>query len=169
MNPEFWILQLTNSAQAIQSLSSGIAIEQARWKPAPDAWSILEVVNHLYDEEREDFRAHLQGVMQIPQAAWTKINPPGWVIERRYLARDPAVSLQNFIGERASSLTWLRELQAPNWDASYDMPWGRLSAGDLLASWAAHDLLHLRQLVELRYACQAQSALPFKVAYAGDW
>ena len=49
------------------------------------------------------------------------------------------------------------------------MPWGKLTAGDLLASWAAHDLLHLRQLNELRYAYLIQVAAPYSVRYAGDW
>ena len=25
-------------------------------------------------------------------------------------------------------------------------PWGRMRAGDLMASWVGHDLLHMRQL-----------------------
>ena len=32
-----------------QSVSDG----QARWKPGEGRWSILEVINHLYDEETE--------------------------------------------------------------------------------------------------------------------
>lgn len=50
-----------------------------------------------------------------------------------------------------------------------DMPWGRLSAGDVMASWAADDLLHLRQLIELHYAHVLQQAKPYDVQYAGDW
>ena len=39
----------------------------------------------------------------------------------------------------------------------------------MLAAWVAHDLLHLRQLVELHYAWTAQQLQPYSVAYAGDW
>jgi hypothetical protein len=46
---------------------------------------------------------------------------------------------------------------------------GRLSAGDMLMSWVAHDLLHLRQLVELHYAYHKQQAQPYDIGYAGDW
>ena len=46
---------------------------------------------------------------------------------------------------------------------------GRLSAGDMLTSWAAHDLLHLRQLVELRFAYLARQARPYSLDYAGEW
>ena len=48
--------QLTQQAQTIRALVTGVSAEQARWKPTPEDWSLLEVINHLYDEEREDFR-----------------------------------------------------------------------------------------------------------------
>jgi len=169
MEPEFTIQQLFTSGEAIHAMASGITLEQARWRPAPDSWSMVEVINHLFDEEREDFRAHLQGALQTPVAAWTPIAPQQWVTERRYQERDLDTSLQKFQQERAQSLAWLKTLAAPDWQAAYTLPWGQLSAGDLLASWAAHDQLHLRQLVELRYGYLAQAARPFEVRYAGEW
>jgi hypothetical protein len=39
----------------------GVTEAQARWKPAPEEWSILEVINYLCDEEREDFCLGLGG------------------------------------------------------------------------------------------------------------
>ena len=60
MNLEYSTTQLANHAATIRSLTLGISAEQARWKADPETWSVLEVVNHLYDEEREDFRAHLR-------------------------------------------------------------------------------------------------------------
>ncbi len=44
-----------------------------------------------------------------------------------------------------------------------------MTAGDLLAAWVAHDVLHLRQLVELRYAYLVEEAQPNSVGYAGEW
>ena len=164
------IQQLENSAAAIAALAAGIGTEQARWRPNPESWSLLEVICHLHDEEREDFRAHLQGALQQPVAPWSEISPEHWVNERGYNQRELAPCLAQFLAERAVSLAWLRTLaEAQDWQAGYDMNFGKLSAGALLVSWAAHDLLHLRQLVELRYARQAQQALPFEVLYAGEW
>ncbi len=164
------LLQLDHSAAAIAALAGGVTAVQARWKPAPEAWSMLEVINHLYDEEREDFRAHLQGALQQPVAQWSEIAPPRWVVERNYNERDLGASLKLFLAERAVSLSWLSHLPGEtDWQAGYELSWGKLSAGDLLVSWAAHDVLHLRQLAELRYAWQAQAARPFDVRYAGEW
>ena len=38
--------------------------EDARWRPANGAWSVLEVVCHLADEEVEDFRARLESTLR---------------------------------------------------------------------------------------------------------
>ena len=51
--------ELQNSTEMIRALLAGVSQEAARLKPSAESWSILEVVCHLYDEEREDFREHL--------------------------------------------------------------------------------------------------------------
>lgn len=43
-----------------------------------------------------------------------------------------------------------------------------MAAGDLLAAWVAHDLLHVRQLAKIHWACVRHRAEPYDVAYAGD-
>ena len=162
--------QLARNAETIRHLMDGIDEQQARWKPTDADWSIVEVINHLYDEEREDFRMRVDYTLHKPDAAWPPIDPVGWVTERRYNERDFVESLQNFLREREQSVAWLVELVAPTWDSAKVHPAGfTLRAGDLLAAWLAHDFLHLRQLVELHYACHAQQALPYQVEYAGDW
>jgi hypothetical protein len=132
--------QMSQQAEAIRALVQNISDEQARWKPSPDEWSILEVINHLYDEEGDDFRTHLDLILHHPSDSWPRIDPQGWVTERRYNEREVAQSLGNFLDARKESLAWL-----------------------------AHDLLHLRQLVELHRAYVVRLADPHKVDYAGPW
>ena len=169
MNPELFTTQLAQQAQIIRSLVQGVSLEQARWKPEAQSWSILEVTNHLYDEEREDFRAHLENILLQPSQPWARIDPQGWVTQREYNQRDLAQSLQNFLDERQKSLAWLQGLITPDWQTLFNTPFGPITAGDVFAAWVAHDLLHIRQLVELHWAYTVQSAQPFQVYYAGDW
>ena len=169
MDLEFFTNQMANHAGTIHSLTLGISDEQARWKPDAQTWSILEVINHLYDEEREDFRVRLDTLLHHPGQPWPPINPAGWVSERTYNQRDLAQSVQDFLKERRKSLVWLRGLDAPDWQRSVTVPFGQFSAGDIFAAWAAHDLLHLRQLVELHRAYILQAAQPYKLDYAGEW
>ncbi len=163
------ITQLRHQGIVIRSLTADITEENARWKPDDNSWSILEVLNHLLDEEIFDFRQHTEHILFTPDQPWPEIDPQGWVTERAYNQNDLAETLQNFKGEREKSLTWLEELPDPNWDSSVSFPWGTLSAGDMLASWLAHDLLHIRQLVELRYQLTSADFQPYGVEYAGKW
>ena len=97
------------------------------------------------------------------------IDPEAWVADRRYNERDLAEMLDRFAAERARSLAWLKGLSTPDWDTEYTNEFGSLKAGDMLVAWAAHDNLHMRQLVELRRARIVGLAAPYDVEYAGQW
>ena len=169
MDLDFATVQMANNAERIRALVQGVSDEQARWKTCPDSWSILEVVNHLYDEERDDFRARLDHILHSPGRPWPGIDPEGWVTERRYNQRDLKQSVRNLLRAREESLVWLRDLESPDWGAIYNAPFGKMTAGDMLASWVAHDLLQMRQLVELHRAYAVRQVAPHSLEYAGPW
>ena len=169
MNLEYFIDRFSKNRGVFESLIQGVSLEQVRWKPSADKWSMLEVVNHLYDEEREDFRLRVQLVLADPAQPWPPIDPRGWVNTRGYNEREPDASLNNFLAEREKSLTWLGTLSEPNWQNSNEGPNGTLTAGDLLASWLAHDFLHIRQLAQLHWQYVGAIADPYQTAYGGPW
>jgi uncharacterized damage-inducible protein DinB len=68
--------ELVNSTEIIRALIANISQEEARIKPTAEDWSILEVICHLYDEEREDFREHLDFILHCQNEEWHKIDPP---------------------------------------------------------------------------------------------
>ncbi len=45
------VTQLKVQGQALTHLGSGLSEKQARWKPSPESWSLLEVLNHLVNFE----------------------------------------------------------------------------------------------------------------------
>lgn len=161
--------ELASGRDIIRGLLSGVTQAEAQVKPDAESWSILEVVCHLYDEEREDFREHLDLILNRPNAEWTLIDPQGWVSARRYNERNLYEMLDTFLAERDQSLGWLRGMATADWDTVYANQYGRMTAGDMLGSWVAHDNLHARQLVELRRARLVTLTAPYEVGYAGDW
>lgn len=163
------IERMARNARRIGLLVEGVGEVQARWRPEADAWSILEVVNHLLDEEKLDFRVRLDITLHRPEEVWPGIDPAGWVTERRYNERELEESLTGFLAAREVSLDWLRSLADPDWEARYEAPWGPMRAGDLMAAWVAHDLLHMRQLVELHWAYTVKEVQPYSARYAGEW
>lgn len=161
--------ELANGLQTFPALWAGITQAEAEIRPFPESWSILEVVCHLYDEEREDFRQRLDITLHQPAGQWPGIDPQSWVTERAYNQQNLAEMTAKFIAERQKSLAWLQTLQSPNWEAEYSDSGGSMKAGEMFASWVAHDNLHMRQLVELRRSRIVQITAPYDVQYAGEW
>lgn len=170
MELKHFIARLSSNVAVIRGFVEGVTGEQARWKPTPEEWSIVEVINHLYDEEREDFRTRLDLTLHHPGQPLPDINPQGWVLERQYNRRPLQESWGDFLQERQRSISWLKGLSSPAWEAQYVHPrWGPISAGTFMASWVAHDFLHIRQLAGLHRAYVALLAEPHSVDYAGSW
>jgi hypothetical protein len=170
MNAPAMIDHLAWGAEAIRAMVQGLDDDEARWRPPSGGWSALEVVCHLRDEEVEDFRRRLDLALHRPAEDWPPIDPERWAGDRRYNERSLAPETEGFLGERRHSLAWLRRLPAPDWSSAHTHPrLGTMAAGDLLAAWVAHDLLHLRQLARLRYERLQALAAPFQPDYAGRW
>jgi hypothetical protein len=161
--------ELQNSTEMIRALLLGITQEEARIRPNPESWSILEVVCHLYDTEREDFREHLDFILHRQHEEYHTIDPQAWIIERRYNEQDFQAMQEKFFSERQKSLEWLSGLSNSDWDIAYNSQYGSVTAGEMFSCWVAHDNLHLRQFVELRRARIEHITRPYPIEYAGDW
>ena len=163
------IKRLAVNEVMILGLACDLSEVQSRWRPEPGKWSILEVINHLYDEEREDFRHRLNLTLYSPDMAWTSNDPQKWVNERKYNERNFKNSLGNFISERRESIAWLKALEAPDWSSTYKHPtFGEISAGDILCAWLAHDYFHARQISNILIEYTRFLSAPFSIRYAFD-
>ncbi len=155
---------------ALDALLSDTPSEDTRWKPPSGAWSILEIVAHLADEEVGDFRTRVRMTLEDPTLAWPPIDPEGWAVERGYNDRELRVELERFAEERRESVRWLRSLESSDWSQTYHHPKGwDLAAGDVMVSWAAHDALHLRQIAKRLFELAKRDGTSWSPDYAGDW
>ena len=120
------IRSLESSTTSIIGLVRDLTPDERDWRPKPEAWSIHQIVCHLLDEEREDFRQRLRLVLEDPSLEWPPIDPQGWPAHRAYDSRDFAETLAAWEAERAESLAWLRSLDpaAVTLDNAHRMPWG---------------------------------------------
>ncbi|HUF75186.1 MAG TPA: DinB family protein [Longimicrobiales bacterium] len=170
MELEVMIGRLRAHGEVLAALVAGVSERQARWKPEPGKWSILEVVNHLADEEVEDFRTRLDLTLHGTGEAWPPIDPVGAVGARGHNDRELGVSLDRFLSARRDSLAWLGGLKRPDWSLVYEHPKaGPITAGDLLTSWVAHDHIHIRQLNRLHREYLVSELSGHSPDYAGRW
>jgi ribosomal 50S subunit-associated protein YjgA (DUF615 family) len=156
------IRQLTVNAETMRALVQGVSDEQAQWKPRPETWSLKEVMEHVYNEERIDFRKHLREMLSDPTQPWAKFRPEEYVA-----VESLQQALERFSSEREASVAWLEALESPDWDIKAQGP--KLSAGDVLVSWVDHDFLHLRQMIKLLHTWHEKQASPYSLEYAGGW
>jgi hypothetical protein len=147
-----------------------ITEDDSRWKPPDGAWSILEIVCHLADEEEFDFRERIRLTLMDPAASWPLIDPETWAVERRYNQQRLTAAVSRFTSLRKQSAAWIRSLENPDWSRAHSAPQvGALRAGDLLAAWVAHDCLHLRQISKRMYQMASRDAGNYSTRYAGVW
>lgn len=171
MDVDYCLHELTANARVIETLINAFDESQARWRPHEMEWSALEVMCHLRDEEREDFPFRIRHLLSGSGEKWPPILPAKWVVERNYAQDDLRQALAHFLAERARNVNWLAALNAPDWQTRYTYePLEGLLAADLLAAWTVHDLLHIRQLNELKYKYGEHVHFGGRmIAYAGEW
>ena len=146
------ICELERNIKVFKALLSESTEEVILWKQSVEKWCLLEIVCHLYDEEKEDFRARVKHILENPELPLKPINPVGWVSERKYLQQNYVEILGKFLSERKQSVAWLKNLNHVNWSNVHKHPkLGDLSAKMIFANWLAHDYLHIRQIIRLKY------------------
>lgn len=169
MDVQALLSELAIAPGIVRALCAGVPRKALLQRPSPDGWCMLEVACHLLHEERHDFRPRLEATLLRPHEPWPDSDWDGWMAPYQVRPPELAETLDAWEAERQRSLEWLRRMDAPNWDATYQASWGAIRAGDVLAAWAAHDIHHQRQLVRLRYGRVVALAAPYGVRYAGEW
>lgn len=163
------IKDLHANQQVFKELLSNLDSDLYLWRPQPDKWNLLDIVCHLVDEEREDFRYRLKHVLETPELQMPSIDPVSWVTVRKYQEQDYNQSIGRFMTERTASIDWLNSLSNPAWDRFYSHPTlGNLSASMFLHNWVAHDFLHTRQVLHNKYHYLSSSSSE-PLNYAGNW
>ena len=163
------IEQLRKNKGLFEQLLNNVDKDMILWKPLPDKWCLLEIVCHLYDEEREDFRFRAKWVLEKPNTLPPPFNPLEWVEAHEYMKQDYEDMVTKFLKEREQSIAWLQSLKDPQWDNYYMHPkLGKTTAQHYVDNWLAHDYLHIRQLLKLKFDYLKHHS-GNSLEYAGIW
>lgn len=149
MNNELPCLDLLEATPAIlRGLMSGISEEDARWKPAPDRFSIAEVLAHLSHSEGHCYRARVDRFLaeEMPE-----FEPDDAQMHLDlYKDGDPEEDLGHFEDQREANIELLRGLPADAGSRkAKHRTAGEITLSQMLHEWALHDLGHVRQIAEL--------------------
>ena len=149
MNDELPCLDLLEATPAIlRGLMSALSEEDARWKPAPDRFSIAEVLSHLSHSEGHCYRVRVERFLSEERPEFEPDDAQMYLDV--YRDADPEEAFGHFEDQREASVELLRGLPADagNRKALHRSA-GEITLSQMLHEWALHDLGHIRQIAEL--------------------
>lgn len=134
---------LAATPPAVHELTGGLPSQMLDRRPAPDEWSVAELLGHFWDSEIAfSFRARLILAQDMPQLIG--YDQDAWAT----LARPPFVELLNaFTALRGANLVLIEQTPQALWDRfGHHAERGPMSFRVLTETMAGHDRAHLRQL-----------------------
>jgi len=147
----------------LRGLMTELSGEDVRWKPAPDRFSVGEVLAHLSHAEGHCYRARLDRIL-------SEDNPELEPHDARdhlelYGAMDPEDAFDHFEEQRETNVEDLRDLPGGAGErTAVHREAGPITLRQMLHEWALHDLGHIRQIAELvrvrKYLPGAQGLRP---------
>jgi DinB family protein len=134
------------TAKKLERIIKGVPTAKLRKRPAPDKWSVNEILAHLADSEIVlGFRMRL--ILDAPGAPIVAVDQDSWVTSGHYEKRDPRKSVEQFRVVREANLALLKSLTPQQWK-HYGMhsERGQETIEHIVRLYAGHDVNHLQQI-----------------------
>src|SRR5262245_40004692 len=140
---------LAATAGKLERLIAGVSSTELRQRPAPNQWSVSEILAHLADAEIVGaFRMRL--ILGAPGTAIVAYDQDDWARSGHYDKRDARKSLEQFRVLREVNLALLELLEPAQWK-HYGMhaERGQESIEHVARMYAGHDINHLQQIEKI--------------------
>ena len=149
MADELPCLELLEATPTIlRALMCEISEEDARWKPAPDRFSIAEVLSHLSHSEGHCYRARVDRFLAEEMPEFEPDDAQMYLDV--YKNADPEEDFAHFEDQREANIDLLRSLPAAAGNRkALHREAGEITLVHMLHEWALHDIGHIRQVAEL--------------------
>jgi hypothetical protein len=134
------------SAKKLERLLKGVPAARLRKRPAPDKWSVGEIMAHLADSEIvTGFR--LRQILGTPGAPIPAYDQEAWARACHYEKRDAHKALGEFRVLREANLALLKSLTSVQWKHhGMHAERGAETIERLVTLIAGHDLNHTQQI-----------------------
>jgi hypothetical protein len=134
------------TAKKLERLIKGVPTSKLRKRPAPEKWSVSEILAHLADAEIVGgFRMRL--ILGAPGTPVAAFDQDSWVTSGHYEKRDPRKSAEQFRVLREANLALLKSLTPEQWK-HYGMhsERGQETIEHIVRMFAGHDINHMQQI-----------------------
>ncbi len=144
---------LASTPAALQSLTADLGPEAWKHQPAPDDWSILEIVCHLRDTEREVHKVQLDVLRAEKQPFVPRPDAAVWAKQRNYRDEDGPAAVAGLLAARMDTLRDVMEASSETWEKpARHAIFGPTDYGEVVGFMADHDRLHIQQAWETLHA-----------------
>ena len=152
-----------------EEITSSLNLKNQISKPVLSLAQRPEKHSYRFENNDGDVASKKKHVLENPNDPLPAIDPPGWVHERKYMQQNYDEKLNMFLEEREQSVKWLQSITNPKWDNVYNHPkFGEMTAKIFLCNWLAHDYLHFRQILYLKFD-YLKLQTNENLNYAGKW
>jgi hypothetical protein len=139
---------LEATPEILRGLMAGLSDEDARWKPAPDRFSVAEVLAHLSHSEGRCYRMRLDRFMSESLPEFESDDAQMYL--DLYRDADPEDAFDYFEEQREMNIEYLRDLPSDAGQRkALHRECGEITLSEMLHEWALHDIGHIRQIAEL--------------------
>ena len=140
---------LRSTPAALETLSSNLADQEWKQKPAANEWCLTEIIAHLRDVEREVNLPRLEKVCQEDNPFLPGVDTDPWASERQYSLENGAIARQEFLAARTKLLEMVTGLSDAGWKRpARHAIFGPTNTIELVGIIATHDQLHIHQSFE---------------------
>lgn len=137
---------LAETTERLGQLIQGVSTSELRRHPAPEKWSVREIIAHLADGEIVGaFR--MRFILGSPGSPVIAYDQDKWVTSGHYEKRDPQTSAELFRVLRRANLALLDSLTPEQWKQyGIHSERGQESIEHIVHMFAGHDINHLQQI-----------------------
>jgi hypothetical protein len=133
----------------LTKLVQGVPAAKLSQRPAPDKWSVSEVLVHLAEAEIGAYWRYRQ-MLEHNGSTLVSFDQDLWYELGDYSRRDPQESLQLFRMLRGGNLRMFDRLTAEQWQkGGVHAERGPMTVADLARQIAGHDINHLAQVEKM--------------------
>ena len=143
---------LAATPAALKAAVRGLPKRILLFTPAPGMWSILEILGHLRDMEREAYLERYERILAETEPRLPDLNGEAYAIERDYRSAKAGEVLRDWTRLRRETLRLLRKVTAGEWTrAGVHEAAGRLTMEDFLRRQAVgNDEAHFGQIEAIK-------------------
>jgi hypothetical protein len=140
--------QLESTPDILRGLMCELDHDDASWKPAPDRFSVAEVLAHLSHTEGHCYRLRLDRFLAEERPEFEPDDAQMHVA--LYRDADAEDAFDHFEEQREINVEFLRDLpESAGRRVALHKAAGEITLANMLHEWAMHDLGHVRQIAEL--------------------